>query len=85
MIVETDHDFHMRRARAELDLAYRSECRAATESHLRLSSLHMQRLRNPRSPGRARVQSLFSTPARVFSPRSPERTIEAREVEAVSG
>lgn len=57
MTHETDHDFHMRRARAEIDLAYRSECRAAMEAHLRLSSLHMQRLKTSqpavRPPGPA--------------------------------
>lgn len=44
MTSETDHDFHLRRARSELDLAFRAECRAVSDSHLRLSSLHMRRL-----------------------------------------
>jgi hypothetical protein len=76
MILETDHDYHMRRARAELDLACRSECRAAKESHLRLSSLHMRRLRGLQ-PARK--------PAGVSPFRPPERHIEAREVGTVSG
>ena len=84
MIVETDHDYHMRRARDELDLAYRSECGAAMESHLRLSSLHMQRLKSSepavRPPG---AQPFPCTAAGVLSLRSPER--KAREVEAVCG
>ena len=42
MIPETDPDYHMRRARAELDLAHLSECPAAMESHLHLSSLHLR-------------------------------------------
>ena len=44
MTLETDHDFHLRRARSELDLAFRAESLAVSESHLRLSALHMQRL-----------------------------------------
>lgn len=86
MILESDHDFHLRRARAELDLAHRSECLAAMEAHLRLSSLHMQRLRTADSPARpAGLQSFSATPAGVFPLRSPARKLEAREVEAISG
>ena len=64
MILETDHDYHMRRARAEFDLAYRSECRPAIESHLRLSVLHMQRLNSaqPAPPG-------LRSPPRTLFPR----------------
>ena len=82
MNLETDHDYHIRRARAELDLAYRSECRAAMESHLRLSALHMQRLSSRESAARSVPQSQ-PVPA-VFSFRPIERNIETREVEAVS-
>ena len=86
MILESDHDFHLRRARAELDLAYRSECQAAMEAHLRLSSLHMQRLSSADSSARpAGQQSFLPTPRRVFPLRSPARNVEAREVEAVCG
>jgi hypothetical protein len=86
MIFETDHDYHIRRALAELDRAYQSECRAAMESHLRLSSLHMQRLRAPASAVRpVGLQSFLGNPAGVFAFPTPERNIEAREVEAVSG
>ena len=86
MILETDHDYHMRRARAELDLAYRSECRAAMESHLRLSSLHMQRLGGADSAGRpAGLQLLSPAAATVFPLRPPESPIETREIETVSG
>lgn len=46
MLVETSRDYHMRRARAELDLAYRSQCGEAMEAHLRLSALHMAKLRD---------------------------------------
>ena len=43
--LEADHDYHTRRARDELDLAYRSDNREASSAHLRLSALHMSRLR----------------------------------------
>lgn len=45
MQIEPSRDYHTRRARGELDLAYRANCRAAMEAHLRLSALHMARLR----------------------------------------
>ncbi len=45
MPIESSRDYHMRRARVELDLAYRAEVPAAMEAHLRLSALHMARLR----------------------------------------
>jgi hypothetical protein len=41
-----DRDYHMERARSELDWAYRAEGEAVAEAHLRLSALHMQRLRD---------------------------------------
>ena len=53
MTPETHHDYHLRRARAELDLAYRAECHVASEAHLRLSSLHMQRLNDPEAEVRS--------------------------------
>ncbi len=37
--------YHIERARAELDLAYRAEQRCAAEAHMRLSALHMERAR----------------------------------------
>ncbi len=45
MLLDHDREYHMRRATTELDLAYRADGRAAMESHLRLSALHMARLR----------------------------------------
>lgn len=41
---EADRVHHRERARAELDMAYRAVTRAAAEAHLRLASLHMERL-----------------------------------------
>lgn len=51
--VETVRDYHIRRIREELDLAYRTEDRAASSAHLRLSALHVSRLRalGPRDAG----------------------------------
>ena len=45
MADEADCDYHAQRARAELDWAYRSEHRSASEAHMRLSALHMERVR----------------------------------------
>ena len=55
MQTEPARDYHIRRARAELDMAYRAEARAAAEAHLRLSALHMARLRESET---ARVAEL---------------------------
>ena len=43
--MDDEKDYHIERARAELDLAYRADARPAAEAHLRLSSLHMERVR----------------------------------------
>ena len=45
MTHESDRDYHLRRARAELDLAYRARRESAAAAHLRLSSFHMAALR----------------------------------------
>jgi hypothetical protein len=77
MIPESDHDYHTRRAQAELDLAYRSECRSAIESHLRLSSLHMRRLGSLETLARlAGLGNPSRNPGRVFPAPLP-RHIEA--------
>jgi hypothetical protein len=39
-----DREYHIERVRIELDQAYRAERSAVAEAHLKLSSLHMQRL-----------------------------------------
>ncbi|MDT9599154.1 hypothetical protein [Sphingosinicella rhizophila] len=41
-----DRDYHVQRARAELDSAYRAPNNEAAASHLRLSALHMERARS---------------------------------------
>ena len=43
---ETDLDYHTRRAREELDLAYSSFVRAAIDAHLKMASLHLARIRD---------------------------------------
>ena len=42
---EADCEYHLNRARVELDLAYRAESRAAADAHLRMSSLHMGKIK----------------------------------------
>ena len=81
---EASYDYHLRRARAELDLAYRSECHAAMESHLRLSSLHMQRLGGLKASVRPSGADLPRNQARrIPAFRSPERVAKIGETEAV--
>ena len=48
-----DREYHMQRARTELDWAYRAERRNVAEAHLRLSSLHMERVKLLSEPDRA--------------------------------
>jgi hypothetical protein len=47
---ESDRDFHTRRAREELDRAYRADGWTAMSAHFRLSSLHMQKVRERSGP-----------------------------------
>lgn len=42
---EQDRLYHMERARRELDLAYDATSHAAVDAHMRLSALHMARLK----------------------------------------
>ena len=39
---QEDREYHVERARVELDLAYRADKPEAADAHLRLSSLHMK-------------------------------------------
>ena len=41
-----DRDYHIDRARAELDRAYRTDNFAAASAHFRLASLHMKRVQD---------------------------------------
>ncbi len=47
MPTDSNRDYHMQRATAELDLAYRATEHKVAEAHLRLSALHMARMREP--------------------------------------
>ena len=47
---QKDDEYHVRRAREELDLGYRAENREAAASHLRLAALHMALARNEAYP-----------------------------------
>jgi len=44
MLADEDREYHTERAREELDSAYRAESSVAADAHMKLSSLHMQRL-----------------------------------------
>lgn len=52
MMQDRTRDYHMRRAREEMDEAYRADGFAVVDAHLRLSSLHMQRVRELSQPQR---------------------------------
>lgn len=54
MTRDMNRDFHMRRAREELDEAYRADGFAAVNAHFRLSSLHLQRVRDLAPPASGR-------------------------------
>ena len=69
MLDESEREYHERRARAELDLAYRSESRKAMAAHLRLSSLHMAELRVTPRPVPARRLPGDREPAGVTAGR----------------
>jgi hypothetical protein len=45
MLSDQDRHYHMQRARQELELAYDAERQTVIEAHMKLSALHMARLR----------------------------------------
>ncbi|HEX9965498.1 MAG TPA: hypothetical protein VGB04_11010 [Allosphingosinicella sp.] len=45
MLSDEDLAYHRTRAQTELDLAYRAERQPVAEAHMRLASLHMERLK----------------------------------------
>ena len=53
---ECEHDFHVRRAQAELDLAYRAGGHPAMAAHFLLSSLHMRRAQELAGPSLCRCE-----------------------------
>jgi hypothetical protein len=38
-----DREYHVERARAEMDFAYRADSRASADAHMKLAGLHMAR------------------------------------------
>jgi hypothetical protein len=47
MSTDSRRDYHIRRAREELDLAYRAEGFSAMSAHMRLSAIHMAEATRP--------------------------------------
>lgn len=45
--MERSRDYHVRRGREELDLAYRADTRIVMEAHLKLCALHMAKVKDP--------------------------------------
>ncbi len=45
MLRDTDLLYHIQRARAELDLAYRAPHQRAADAHMKLSALHMHQIK----------------------------------------
>ena len=62
----TDIDYHLRRARAERDIAYRSADGRVSDAHMRLSALHLQRALLLQEVVRAPVGNV--SPIRLKSP-----------------
>ena len=87
IVRESAQEFHTRRARQELDLAYRTDCGAAMRAHLRLSSLHMQSLKaaGAASGGARRQLSSLRGRTRAVEEKRPDPDRAVREVQAVSG
>jgi len=56
-----DRDYHIDRARAELDRAYRTDNFAAASAHFRLASLHMKRVQDALPTAERRPASLADT------------------------
>lgn len=57
-----DYDYHIERARAELDCAYRAPDHAAAAAHMTLSALHMDRARAARALRRKDFRSEATVP-----------------------
>jgi hypothetical protein len=45
MLTDRDFHYHVQRARAELDLAYRAPHQRAADAHMKLSALHMHQIK----------------------------------------
>ncbi len=67
MTNEEDREYHTRRAQEEFDRAYRTNSNVAAAAHMRLSSLHMQRLIATRD--NSKDQAAKDSPAIPLLPR----------------
>ncbi|HEX8214757.1 MAG TPA: hypothetical protein VF582_04710 [Allosphingosinicella sp.] len=56
MSTAREYQYHIERARAEMDCAYRAGSHEAVSAHMRLSALHMERARLARAGLRADVR-----------------------------
>jgi hypothetical protein len=63
--VQDEVKFHSDRAMAEIDLASKSPDANAAEAHLRLSALHLDRVRALSAAARSSSTSSFSSPLQV--------------------
>jgi hypothetical protein len=61
MATNPELEYHAARAKAELDLSYRAQRRAAAEAHMRLSALHMDRVRLLLSASQVQLPPLTSS------------------------
>jgi hypothetical protein len=61
----TEVEYHLRRARSEREVAYRSANELAADAHMCLSALHLQRALLLQAVGRGPVENIhpFRTPA----------------------
>jgi len=69
-----DLEYHLRRARSERDMAYRSGIGVAADAHMRLSALHLQRallLQTVRTRSVGNVHPFRGRPVAETSPASP--------------
>ena len=69
----TDIDYHLQRARAERDIAYRSGDACVSDVHLRLSALHLARALLLEEVRRAPVGNV--TPIRSHPNYEPSRAV----------
>jgi hypothetical protein len=58
VLTEKQKDYHRRRARQEMDMAYRAEGGTVANAHMKLSALHMSRIAEPDEPREAAPRQL---------------------------
>ena len=62
-----DVEYHLQRARSERDIAYRSTDACASDAHMRLSALHLQRALLLEEIGRGPVGNVSPIRTRSFA------------------